>query len=252
MTALRLGVNVDHVATVRNARGGAVPDPVRAALLAIEAGADGVTAHLREDRRHIHDDDMRRLKASIDKPLNFEMAATEAMLDIALKIRPHACCLVPEKRTERTTEGGLDVVGQHNSLKPFVSELKRAGIRVSMFIEPSGEALKASAHLGAPVVELHTGAWCDARARGDAAKADYEFGRLRVAAAETAALGLECHAGHGLDYDTARLIAALPQIVELNIGHFLIGEAIFVGLAETIKTMRAAMEEGRAAAEGRR
>jgi len=252
MTALRLGVNVDHVATVRNARGGAVPDPVRAALLAIEAGADGVTAHLREDRRHIHDDDMRRLKASIDKPLNFEMAATEAMLDIALKIRPHACCLVPEKRTERTTEGGLDVVGQHNSLKPFVSELKHAGIRVSMFIEPSGEALNASAHLGAPVVELHTGAWCDARARGDAAKADYEFGRLRVAAAETAALGLECHAGHGLDYDTARLIAALPQIVELNIGHFLVGEAIFVGLAETIKTMRAAMEEGRAAAEGQR
>ncbi len=252
MTALRLGVNVDHVATVRNARGGAVPDPVRAALLAIEAGADGVTAHLREDRRHIHDDDMRRLKASIDKPLNFEMAATEAMLDIALRIRPHACCLVPEKRTERTTEGGLDVVGRHDSLKPFVSELKRAGIRVSMFIEPSGEALNASAHLGAPVVELHTGAWCDARARGDAAKADYEFGRLRVAAAETAALGLECHAGHGLDYDTARLIAALPQIVELNIGHFLVGEAIFVGLAETIKIMRAAMEEGRAAAEGRR
>ena len=252
MTALRLGVNVDHVATIRNARGGAVPDPVRAALLAIAAGADGVTAHLREDRRHIHDDDMRRLKASIDKPLNFEMAATEAMLDIALKVRPHACCLVPEKRTERTTEGGLDVVGQHNSLRPFVSELKRAGVRVSMFIEPSGEALNASAHLGAPVVELHTGAWCDARARGDAAKADYEFGRLRVAAAETAALGLECHAGHGLDYDTARLIAALPEIVELNIGHFLIGEAIFVGLAETIKTMRAAMEEGRAAAEGRR
>ena len=252
MTALRLGVNVDHVATIRNARGGAVPDPVRAALLAIEAGADGVTAHLREDRRHIHDDDMRRLKASIDKPLNFEMAATEAMLDIALKVRPHACCLVPEKRTERTTEGGLDVVGQMNSLKPFVNELKRAGIRVSMFIEPSGEALNASAHLGAPVVELHTGAWCDARARGDKAKADYEFGRLRVAAAESAALGLECHAGHGLDYDAARLIAALPEIVELNIGHFLIGEAIFVGLAETVKTMRAAMEEGRAAAEGRR
>jgi pyridoxine 5-phosphate synthase len=252
MTALRLGVNVDHVATVRNARGGGGPDPVRAALLAIEAGADGVTAHLREDRRHIHDDDMRRLKASIDKPLNFEMAATEAMLDIALKVRPHACCLVPEKRTERTTEGGLDVVGQHNSLKPFVSELRRAGIRVSMFIEPSREALDASAHLGAPVVELHTGAWCDARARGDAAKADYEFGRLRAAAAETAALGLECHAGHGLDYDTARLIAALPEIVELNIGHFLVGEAIFVGLAETVKIMRAAMEEGRAAGEGRR
>ena len=225
---------------------------MRAALLAIEAGADGITAHLREDRRHIHDDDMRGLKASIDKPLNFEMAATEAMLDIALRIRPHACCLVPEKRTERTTEGGLDVVGQHNSLRPFVSELKRAGIRVSMFIEPSSEALQASAHLGAPVVELHTGAWCDARARGDKAKADYEFGRLRAAAAETVGLGLECHAGHGLDYDAARLIAALPEIVELNIGHFLIGEAIFVGLAETIRTMRAAMKEGRAAGEGRR
>src|SRR5215471_10260234 len=163
MTALRLGVNVDHVATVRNARGGAVPDPVRAALMAIEAGADGVTAHLREDRRHIHDDDMRRLKASIDKPLNFEMAATEAMLDIALKVRPHACCLVPEKRTEHTTEGGLDVVGQLNSLKPFVAELTRAGIRVSMFVEPSPEAVAASASLAAPVVELHTGAWCDAR-----------------------------------------------------------------------------------------
>jgi pyridoxine 5-phosphate synthase len=231
MTALRLGVNVDHVATVRNARGGPVPDPVRAALLAIEAGADGITAHLREDRRHIHDDDMRRLKASIEKPLNFEMAATEAMLDIALRIRPHACCIVPEKRTERT------------------AELERAGIRVSMFIEPSPEALKASAELGSPVVELHTGAWCDARARGDEAKADHEFGRLRVAAAETAALGLECHAGHGLDYETARLIAALPQIVELNIGHFLVGEAIFVGLAEAVKAMRMAMAEGRAAAE---
>ena len=176
MTALRLGVNVDHVATVRNARGGAVPDPVRAALLAIESGADGITAHLREDRRHILDDDMVRLKASITKPLNFEMAATEAMLDIALKIRPHACCLVPEKRTERTTEGGLDVVNGFKALKPFVSELTREGIRVSMFIEPSQEALKASAELGAPVVELHTGAWCDARARGEAAKADHEFG----------------------------------------------------------------------------
>ena len=251
MTALRLGVNVDHVATVRNARGGAVPDPVRAALMAIEAGADGITAHLREDRRHIHDDDMRRLKASIDKPLNFEMAATEAMLDIALSIRPHACCLVPEKRTERTTEGGLDVVGQHNSLKPFVAELTRAGIRVSMFVEPSPEAVEASASLAAPVVELHTGAWCDARARGDGVKADYEFTRLKFAAAQTKTLGLECHAGHGLDYETARLIAALPQIVELNIGHFLIGEAIFVGLTEAVKAMRMAMTEGREAAERR-
>jgi pyridoxine 5-phosphate synthase len=220
-------------------------------LIAIEAGADGITAHLREDRRHIHDDDMRRLKASITKPLNFEMAATEAMLDIALRIRPHACCLVPEKRTERTTEGGLDVVGGFRSLKPFVAEVDRAWIRVSMFIEPSGEALKASADLGAPVVELHTGAWCDALARGDSAQADYEYGRLRVAAAQTATLGLECHAGHGLDYESARIIAGLPQVVELNIGHFLIGEAIFVGLADTVKTMRAAMEKGRALAEGR-
>ena len=248
MSELRLGVNIDHVATVRNARGGAVPDPVRAALLAIEAGADGITAHLREDRRHIRDDDMARLKAAITKPLNFEMAATEAMLDIALRTRPHACCLVPEKRTERTTEGGLDVVGGFKALKPFVAELGKAGVRVSMFIEPSADALKASADLGAPVVELHTGAWCDALAQGETARADYEFGRLRVAAAQTAALGLECHAGHGLDYDSARVIAGLPQVVELNIGHFLIGEAIFVGLAETIRRMRAAMNEGRAAA----
>ncbi len=250
MAALRLGVNVDHVATIRNARGGAVPDPVRAALLAIEAGADGITAHLREDRRHIRDDDMRRLKASISTPLNFEMAATEAMLDIALEIRPHASCLVPEKRTERTTEGGLDVVGGFGALKPFVAELGRAGIRVSMFVEPSIEALEASAALGAPVVELHTGAWCDAVARGEVERADYEFGRLRVAAAQAPALGLECHAGHGLDYDTARIISALPEIAELNIGHFLIGEAIFVGLAETVRRMRAAMAEGRAAAAG--
>ena len=219
---------------------------MRAAELAIEAGADGITAHLREDRRHIHDDDMLRLKASIAKPLNFEMAATEAMLDIALRIRPHASCLVPEKRTERTTEGGLDVVKGFRELKPFVAELGRAGIRVSMFIEPSPEALRASAELGAPVVELHTGAWCDARVRGDVERADYEFGRLRVAAAEAEALRLECHAGHGLDYETARIISALPQVAELNIGHFLIGEAIFVGLADTIRTMRAAMDEGRA------
>ena len=248
MSALRLGVNVDHGATVRNARGGAAPDPVRAALLAIEAGADGITAHLREDRRHIHDEDMKRLRAAIGKPLNFEMAATESMLDIALRIRPHACCLVPEKRTERTTEGGLDVVGGFRALKPFVAELGKAGIRVSMFIEPSSEALKASADLGAPVVELHTGAWCDALAHRDRPKADYEFGRLRVAAAQTAGLGLECHAGHGLDYDSARIVSGLPQIVELNIGHFLVGEAIFVGLAETVKRMRAAMDEGRAGA----
>jgi pyridoxine 5-phosphate synthase len=249
MAELRLGVNVDHVATVRNARGGAVPDPVRAALLAIEAGADGITAHLREDRRHIHDDDMRRLKAAITKPLNFEMAATGAMLDMALGIRPHACCLVPENRTERTTEGGLNVVGGFNHLKPFVAELGRAGIRVSLFIEPSIEALEAAAGLRAPVVELHTGAWCDALARGERERSGREFGRLRVAAAQCASLGIECHAGHGLDADTARTIAALPQIVELNIGHFLIGEAIFVGLAESVRQMRAAMAEGRSRAK---
>src|ERR1700689_1458816 len=200
---LRLGVNVDHVATLRNARGGARPDPVRAALLAIEAGADGITAHLREDRRHIRDDDMRRLKASIAKPLNFEMAAPDQMLDIALEIAPHACCLVPEKRTERTTEGGLDVVGGHDYLRPFVDELTRAGIRVSMFIEPSAEALQASASLGAPVVELHSGAWCDALARAEADRAAKEFERLRAAATRTATLGLECHAGHGIDFDSA-------------------------------------------------
>jgi len=249
MAKLRLGVNVDHVATVRNARGGAAPDPVRAALLAIEAGADSITAHLREDRRHIRDDDMRRLKAAIMKPLNFEMAATEAMLDMALSVRPHACCLVPENRTERTTEGGLNVVGGFNHLKPFVAELGRAGIRVSLFIEPSIEALDAAAALRAPVVELHTGAWCDALAREERERADHEFGRLRVAAAQCASLGLECHAGHGLDYDTARTISALPQIVELNIGHFLVGEAIFVGLAESVRQMRAAMAEGRSRAK---
>lgn len=242
---LRLGVNVDHVATIRNARGGAVPDPVRAALLAIEAGADGITAHLREDRRHIRDDDMARLKAAISKPLNFEMAATEQMLDIALRIKPHAACLVPEKRTERTTEGGLDVVGQHAYLAPFVTELGRAGIRVSLFVEPSRDALEAAKSLKAPVVELHTGAWCEAVAAGEAGRAEHEFARIATAAAETERLGLECHAGHGLDFATARRISALPQIVELNIGHFLVGEAVFVGLAEAVRTMRRAMDEGR-------
>lgn len=242
---LRLGVNVDHVATVRNARGSAAPDPVRAALLAIDAGADGITAHLREDRRHIRDDDMTRLKAAIAKPLNFEMAATEQMLDIALRIKPHACCLVPERRTERTTEGGLDVIGGFEHLKPFVAELGRAGVRVSMFIEPSLEALEASAALEAPVVELHTGAWCDALDHRDSEKATLEFARLKDAAAATPRLKLECHAGHGLNFDSARMIAALPEIVELNIGHFLVGEAIFIGLAESVRKMRAAMAEGR-------
>lgn len=245
---LRLGVNVDHVATIRNARGGPRPDPLRAALLAIEAGADGVTAHLREDRRHITDADMARLKASISKPLNFEMAATGQMLDIALATAPHAVCLVPEKRTERTTEGGLDVVGAHDYLVPYVDQLARGGIRVSLFIEPSIEAIDAAVSIKAPVVELHTGAWCHAVEVGDAARAEREFARVKKAAAYGAERGLEIHAGHGLDYDTARQAAALPQIVELNIGHFLIGEAVFVGLAEAIRQMRKAMDEGRAAA----
>jgi pyridoxine 5-phosphate synthase len=245
---LRLGVNIDHVATVRNARGGAVPDPVRAAQLAIAAGADGITAHLREDRRHIIDEDIARIKKTISKPLNFEMAATPQMLDIALRTRPHAACLVPEKRTERTTEGGLDVIGGHAHLLPFVDELKRGGIRVSLFIEPSIDAIDAAVSLKAPVVELHTGAWCPAVADGDHEKASHEFGRIRVAAAHAAERGIECHAGHGLDFETARKISALPQIVELNIGHFLIGEAIFVGLDNAIRTMRKAMDEGRAAA----
>jgi pyridoxine 5-phosphate synthase len=244
---LRLGVNIDHVATVRNARGGARPDPVRAALAAIEAGADGITAHLREDRRHIRDEDMRRLKAAISKPLNFEMAATEQMLDIALQVAPHAACLVPEKRTERTTEGGLDVIGGHDYLAPFVAELSRAGVRVSLFIEPDADAIRAASSLRAPVVELHTGAWCHAIETEEFAKAESEFERLRAAAMAAARLGIECHAGHGLDFDTARRIAGLPEIVELNIGHFLIGEAIFVGLAESVRAMRKAMDEGREA-----
>ncbi len=246
MPPLRLGVNVDHVATLRNARGGPRPDPLRAAMLAIEAGADGITAHLREDRRHIQDADMARLKEEITKPLNFEMAATEQMLDVALRIQPHAVCLVPEKRTERTTEGGLDVVSAHDDLVPFVAELSRPGVRVSLFIEPSAEAIDAAASIKAPVVELHTGAWCHALEVGDAALAEREFERLKAGAARAAGRGLEVHAGHGLDYETARRISTLPHVVELNIGHFLIGEAVFVGLAETIRRMRAAMDAGRA------
>ena len=249
--ALRLGVNIDHVATIRNARGGMHPDPVRAALVAIEAGADGITAHLREDRRHIRDDDIARIKAAISKPLNFEMAATDQMLDIALRTKPHAACLVPEKRTERTTEGGLDVVGGHGYLVPFASELGRAGIRVSLFIEPAPEAVDAARSIGAPVVELHTGAWCEAVAAGDQDKARHALERIRQAARQAARHGIECHAGHGLDYETARAVAAIPEIVELNIGHFLVGEAVFSGLAACIRTMRAAMTDGRSGAPAR-
>jgi len=245
---LRLGVNVDHVATIRNARGGRHPDPVRAAKLAIAAGADGITAHLREDRRHIRDDDMARLKAEIDKPLNFEMAATDEMVAAALAIRPHAVCIVPEKRTERTTEGGLDAVRHQAQLGPAVHDLKHAGIRVSLFIAPQPAQIETAAALGAPVIELHTGAWCDALAENRRAEAQSEWDALRAGAVLAHGLGLEVHAGHGLDYASAETIAALPQVMELNIGHFLIGEAVFEGLDATIKMMRAAMERGRAKA----
>jgi pyridoxine 5-phosphate synthase len=245
MNRIRLGVNVDHVATVRNARGGRHPDPVRAAKVAIMAGCDGITAHLREDRRHIRDDDIARLKAEINKPLNFEMAATEEMVGIALKTRPHAVCLVPEKRTERTTEGGLDVVGQRSQLAPVIHKLKHAGIRVSLFIGAAPAQIEMAAELGAPVIEIHTGSWCDALMQGHAREATTEWHLIRDGALLAASIGLEVHAGHGLDYATAETIAALPQVVELNIGHFLIGEAVFEGLAETVKFMRAAMDIGR-------
>ena len=244
----RLGVNIDHVATVRNARGGTLPDPVRAALLAIEAGADGITAHLREDRRHIRDADMERLKADITKPLNFEMAATDEMLAIALRIKPHAVCLVPEKREERTTEGGLDVVGGEAHLAPFIARLNDAGIRVSLFIAADDDAIAAAHRLKAPVVEFHSGSWCDALAEGHTAQAQREHARLVAGVKHAAALGIEPHVGHGLDYATAEIISALPEVAELNIGHFLIGESVFVGLPEAIRTMKAAMAAGRARA----
>lgn len=242
---LRLGVNVDHVATVRNARGGIHPDPVRAALMAAEAGADGITAHLREDRRHISDVDIDRLMAELNVPLNLEMAATQEMLEIALRHKPHAVCLVPEKRQERTTEGGLDVAGAHNYLAPFVRELTAAGIRVSMFIEAEVRQLEASKSLGAPVVEIHTGAYCEVP---PGPERERQLSRLKAAAAHAAKIGLECHAGHGLGYDTVGPVAAIPTLAELNIGHFLVGEAIFTGFAATIKRMRAAMDEARAPA----
>jgi pyridoxine 5-phosphate synthase len=245
MKRLRLGVNVDHVATIRNARGGRHPDPVRAAKLAIAAGCDGITAHLREDRRHIRDDDIARLKAELDKPLNLEMAATDEMMRIALETKPHAVCLVPEKREERTTEGGLDVVGQHNQLTPVARTLKYAGIRVSLFIAAATAQIEMAAALGAPVIEIHAGAWCDALAEGHEKEAEAEWRLIRDGAQLAAGLGLEVHAGHGLDYGTAETIATLPEVVELNIGHFLVGEAVFEGLAETVTLMRAAMDRGR-------
>jgi pyridoxine 5-phosphate synthase len=244
-SSLRLGVNIDHVATIRNARGGDAPDPVRAALLAVASGADGITAHLREDRRHIRDEDMARLKSELTVPLNFEMAATSEMIAIAARVRPHAVCLVPERREERTTEGGLDVLGQKERLRPMIADLAASGARVSLFIEPTPAVVAAARELGAPVVELHTGAWCEAVAAGEGDKAEREFARIVAAAQEAERLGVECHAGHGLDYATARRVAGVANVVELNIGHFLIGEAIFVGLAAAIERMRAAMRVGR-------
>jgi pyridoxine 5-phosphate synthase len=245
---LRLGVNVDHVATVRNARGGVHPDPVRAAIMAIEAGADGITAHLREDRRHIRDDDMARLKAEISKPLNFEMAATDEMLRIAIETRPHAACLVPERREERTTEGGLDVAGQRAALVPRIAKLRDAGIRVSLFIAAEPRQIEAAAAVGAPVIEIHTGAWCDALAEDRMEVAEAEWLRICEGAKLARQAGLEVHAGHGLNFETAEAIAALPEIVELNIGHFLIGQAIFSGLAAVVREMRTAVDHGRAKA----
>jgi pyridoxine 5-phosphate synthase len=243
---LRLGVNVDHVATLRNARAIDKPDPVRAALLAIEAGADGITAHLREDRRHIRDEDMARLKAEISKPLNFEMAVTEEMVAIALKTKPHAVCLVPERRQEVTTEGGLDVIGQHNVLTPVIARFNDAGVRVSLFIGAEPSQIEAAVRSGAPVIEIHVGAWCEAVAAGEIPRAEAEWQRIVKGARLAKSAGLEVHAGHGLDYETAETISALPEIAELNIGHFMIGEAVFVGLAQTVRDMRAAMDRGRA------
>jgi pyridoxine 5-phosphate synthase len=245
---LRLGVNIDHVATIRNARGGRHPDPVRAARLAIEAGADGITAHLREDRRHISDDDIARLKAEIDKPLNLEMAATAEMVAIALRTRPHAACLVPERRAERTTEGGLDAVGGRAELAPRIAELRGAGIRVSLFIAADPPQIEMAAALGAPVIEIHTGAWCHALFDRNRAAADAEWRRISEAATLGRRLGLEVHAGHGLVFASAEMIAALPEVAELNIGHFLVGEAVFVGLADAVRMMRAAIARGRARA----
>ena len=238
---LRLGVNIDHVATIRNARGGAHPDPVKAALLAAKAGADGITAHLREDRRHIRDEDIATLMAALTVPLNLEMAATQEMLDIALKHRPHAACIVPEKREERTTEGGLDAAGQIEALRPIVGALGQAGVRVSLFIEPDAAQIEAAIHLGAPVVELHTGRY----AHLEGSERAEELRRLADAAALAAKNGIEPHAGHGLTFDNVGPIAAIPQVAELNIGHFLIGEAIFSGLESSIREMRRQMDLAR-------
>ncbi len=249
MTRVRLGVNIDHVATIRNARGVAYPDPVRAAHVALDAGADGVTAHLREDRRHISDDDIARLSEMLRaraRPLNLEMAVTSEMLDIAIRHKPPAVCLVPERREERTTEGGLDVAGGHNWITPFVEKLRSNGSRVSLFVGPDPLQIEAASRTGAEVVELHTGAYCDAARDGHVSEADAVLAALREAARQAAALGLEVHAGHGIDYETVAPIAAIPEIAELNIGHFLVGEAIFVGLAEAVGEMRRRIDAARA------
>lgn len=238
---LRLGVNIDHVATIRNARGGDHPDPVRAAIVAAEAGADGITAHLREDRRHITDEDIDRLMAEIALPLNLEMAATEEMLDIALRHKPHAACIVPERREERTTEGGLDAAGQHNHLAYYVDKLGSAGIRVSLFIEPSERQVEAALRLRAPVVEFHTGRY----AHAEGGERTTELKRIADCAALATKNGIEPHAGHGLTFDNVIPVAAIPQIAELNIGHFLVGEAIFTGLDSSVRRMRALMDEAR-------
>ncbi len=245
MTDLRLGVNIDHVATVRNARGGDTPSPVRAAKLAEEAGADGITAHLREDRRHISDADIEALMDTLKLPLNFEMAATDEMQAIALRHKPHAVCLVPEKREERTTEGGLEVAKDENRLAHFIAPLREAGCRVSIFIAADRPQIDAAARIGAQVVELHTGAYCDAHAERDMTRRDEELAKLTEMATHAHALGLEVHAGHGLTYDTVGPVAGLPELRELNIGHFLIGEAIFRGLSPAIAEMRRRMEAAR-------
>ncbi|WP_415184240.1 pyridoxine 5'-phosphate synthase [Phaeovulum sp.] len=245
---LRLGVNVDHVATLRNARGSAYPDPLRAAILAQQAGADGITAHLREDRRHIVDADIDTLIAGLTCPLNFEMAATSEMQAIALRHKPHAVCLVPEKRAERTTEGGLDVAGDEDRLAAYIAPLREAGCRVSMFIGHDAEQIRASARIGAAVVELHTGHYCDLHADGHLAERDAELALLVAGAKLAKSLGLEVHAGHGLTFDTVKPIAAIPEIQELNIGHFLICEAVFMGLGPAIAQMRHLMEQARAGA----
>ena len=245
MQKLRLGVNIDHVATLRNARGSVWPDPLRAALLAEAAGADGITAHLREDRRHIRDLDMEALRAGIGIPLNFECAATDEMQAIAQRLKPHAVCLVPEKRTERTTEGGLDVAGDDNRLAAYIAPLRDAGCRVSMFIGHDAAQIRASARIGAAVVELHTGHYSDLHAEGRFAEAEAELVALRDGAALAHSLGLEVHAGHGLTFDNVAPIAAIPEIMELNIGHFLIGEAVFMGLGAAIEEMRRVMDMAR-------